>query len=674
MFQAPVADPYGQLSGDAGTIEAKAKKTITNLVRNRIPRVRDDAVQQGQHTRNIVVLPSQITSVLRRYVHQSLLEPSDINKVALGICREINAASFENPQQAVKQPLKAAGTQYSYPVFKGKEDGYAYDKADSIKFPFDCYVELSNDQQKVRVVLMAPKQSNPAYKTTQFIADGKYKNVFRAFEFAIPLKFTDASHAASSSRSSRMIEPRRIVLIEPKIGDDPLNPDDGIEVLRCLKKHELTNQISGGNLIGAPKLLFSVENLNDARYIMAESETNLRNARAQKLVLVGPDNEKKEIKFSTYELACIYRDVADKMILFEKCGLVHRDIKSTNIFIDYIQDSKGSRLAGQLADFDLNIPIGHPDREGEEVECVYWDKGSLKGCPSSFTDCFAMALSMFGTLEINLTQVYKSPAMYLSEGNIDIVRNSEFFKLISNCLGKPANILDRSPLHFDSKLSKVLSSGTLTKENIIFAAKDDLKNLQLTDAEIIRIKDMAKKVILFDFVFDTAARAFRDNDRVYYWIENNVLTITDDAIRTITSDFEFQGKELFLNEIDPNMEDEEPQFLCNHTHIIFERDKINIDNNGNVKYNGKASLDYAITVLANRDLSDTESNESIDRFYASSYYKRKLNTMVRDKLLKESVYVLRKKALQNLQKETSHITASEIKHGLERVIQEMDQL
>lgn len=624
----------------------KAVMTVINQNRAMSPEVRE--------TRDAIVMPSQIRESLKNYVDESLIKPDMRENIAYGICRLVNGDSNRGKLELGKryrlQPGEANEAQFNIPKFQGMD----YKKKEPVKLPCDCYVELyldKDDRKCVRVILTAPENSNPNQK----IGSGTYKDIFHAIEFNIPLVSSEPAKDSMSNIALRNINPQRVVLAVPRRKDDKGNRISiGKNVEKSAGSHaDLKAKLPNTNLPSAPiPLTPPGTHYDDARYIMAQSETDLKNAIQNGKVLVGPANQKHEVRLNTEGLVGILHDVAKDLSEYEKIGIVHRDVKLDNILIGHAEKEGKDRLIGQLSDVDLSTSIGDWGSQNGVVNYGIWDESCKQGCPSSFTDCFSMGLAIFQALNPKFSTFIKNPTNF-SRQYIDYTINNALRILI-----------DSPHLKNNAELAKIITGNKeLRFENVRKAVDAALKNAKQSErSDLLELK---KSLVLCEYAFNLVSKLVEQDKKVDEWMCENVFLLSK-GIKIDVNNIKFKNEHL-ENRVDKKVVGSK---IDMHNDIIkLDRDKLIVEEYGDVRYLEPIDLKGCITFISSTPLSPEELQSEEKSFYEN--YKDWFDGNIKERLTREAIVVRREPILEGMQKATGHITAADIMAGLEKVQEEI---
>lgn len=108
--------------------------------------------------------------------------------------------------------------------------------------------------------------------------------------------------------------------------------------------------------------------------------------KAYKTDLLKSANRRSEVSLSALLNVCL--DVAKALSIVHEEGVIHRDVKMENIFVEKCVE----RMRGRLADFGLACAVY--DRDNMPKEYRYWDSLGEKAIFHPFTDIYALAITV----------------------------------------------------------------------------------------------------------------------------------------------------------------------------------------------------------------------------------------------------------------------------------------
>lgn len=695
------------------------KKKLTKL------RSKFEGIVEGMRVRKAVVMPSDIIPELKKNVHGSLLDPNDVEKIATALCRTLNEASLEGKlQPGTRMELAAGGKLFLIPNFDnvegiskkdfvGKEISKEKVKAEteSVRIPFNCYVELLESGDEIRLIITAPHEQSPYYNTQQMLGEGGLKKVLRGADFSIELKL----HKQLLSRPVAVQIPRESF---------------GPEIAESAQMHASIHSKIGGKLPPAPEMITPEGgDPNNAIYIMPEYPTDLYKVAQASTILVGPVNNKTEIEVNMSQKIGILVDVVNDLITYNEKLIVHRDLKPENILAGNITENGKIRLTGHLTDLDLLTEPGNPKGVRIGREYVYHDDACIRGVPSLFTDCYSMGMTLAETVNPHLHH-YLTEKSDLTESKLAEVKVNEFILQVASCLhggnfflrhivmeakttdqleamleakieeleeerseiekrllSEPSDLLKRQlevlDYHLDALTGLDLESNLIkfafedveiTKDVLLDAINKDLENSdKYTPEQQKRMIELKKQIIFTDFAFNMVARVVDDSKKVLKYMEENVLTITPDNFKVGEINLANDQQLKYENIFDETLKDYEIKERLEVRDVKLEPTKIHIGNNGIVTYDGNINAENNVLVIYSKNERHNDFCQSrVNNFLKLRDYNARVRQFVENELKEEATYIMRREPVLKAQQATGHITPAEIKSGLLEVLKEIE--
>lgn len=201
--------------------------------------------------------------------------------------------------------------------------------------------------------------------------------------------------------------------------------------------------------------------------------------------------EKHPSSIRLTDLLHILYDVCKALEEMHKLGIVHKDVKATNILVEYSEELK--RWVGKLGDFDLSGSVGFTSRK-EESDYPYWSLCAQRGLVSFEGDGYGVVTS--------LGELFFLSEFHKFRDDRKLILTSEFNALLFQFLKK--HTLDffnkfQHPL-FASSAKQIEKLSQPSNDKDLFECLNQLRQENLLKDYHLVINRLVKELMMYQMV------------------------------------------------------------------------------------------------------------------------------------------------------------------------------
>ncbi len=509
--------------------------------------VKIQAIFRGFIVRQKTVFPSQIIQELKKHLLKEYLEGTDLTDIANGLSREILEALQNTKGKKLLDHgyrLNPLETTYKFPKFKDSQEDVMEEDENpkEVSLPLVVSIHFSADGKSVDVKLASNRV---------LLGMGKYKVVYAQQAFTIHLDLQPKEeHSLQKMIRARKIDytPKTLQAFERGPTASRLERM-AQNVLTGVKWHDQIQKIVQGNIAAPPSNLIHYPNepymsmeqpwYNSDLAIAALTRDVPRSLKgaarynSQNELIEKPQEEGGAIPFKVEDMVKVLADVAEDLQQMADVGLMHRDVKASNILLHV--DETGA-FSGHIADFDLAIPVGYTVPNYSK-RYQYWDSAVYLGFPSPFTDVFALGMTIAEIIDpefmrvkdkmdaINTIEKRNAWIQYGCLRAIDrIFADAKGMKLMTrleNMVIKERLKSFVQRLQLDPQLPPELQREQDVWECLQATLETELNQPDLTDEFTDKLLQLENETYLISYAYTTAHKLVLNSQAVMEYIQQN---------------------------------------------------------------------------------------------------------------------------------------------------------